>query len=228
MHLLTVASVFLLFASTTLAASCSSFAQSGQAYTQPSIRTQIISKGLLCNSTASDCRVPIGGYVTDERTLNITVDSPDSIFELISDTVNIAFNETAVTTRVGDTGPNGVPQTWPVQNGTAGYVGFTANQRCVSGVLSGCEDAPLNNTAVEACTPILGVGDQLSGTIATITSDSVGLTCNPANTTKAKNGNNSNSCTGTEDQTGMGVADGLKGGSLVLLLSALFVAIIGI
>ncbi|KAI5236761.1 hypothetical protein E4T43_08415 [Aureobasidium subglaciale] len=231
MHFPASAAVSLFFSSTALAASCSSFTQSGQPYTQPSLRTQIISKGVVCDveTTARGCPVPFGGWVTDERTLNITVADPDSIFERISDTVNFTFNKT-VTEWIGSTDAAN-PDTAYIKNGTAIYEGFTSAHRCVSGTLSGCADSALEDTAIEACTPYSNTGGSLFGTIGPITSDRsavAALTCNPANTTEAKNGNNSNSCTGTEDQTGMSVANGLRGGSLVLLISAFFVAIIGI
>ncbi|KAI5200582.1 hypothetical protein E4T39_05711 [Aureobasidium subglaciale] len=231
MHFLASAAVPLFYSSTALAASCSTFTQSGQPYTQPSVRTQIISKGVVCDveTTARGCPVPYGGWVTDERTLNITVADPDSIFERISDTVNFTFNRT-VTEWIGSQDAAN-PDTAYIKNGTAIYEGYTSAHRCVSGTLSGCDDSELEDTAFEACTPYSNTGNPVSGIIAPITSDRsvvAALTCNPANTTEAKNGNNSNSCTGTEDQTGVGVADGLRGGSLVLLIAAMSVAVIGL
>ncbi|KAG9763610.1 hypothetical protein KCU73_g1341, partial [Aureobasidium melanogenum] len=197
----TTAVVFFSCAASALAASCSSFTASQDAYTQPALRTSIISKGVICNSTTNDCRVPIGGYVTDQRTLNITIDSAGPIFESIAAAVEFPFNET-VTTWVGASTITS-EQTWPIKSGTSGYIGFTPNHRCTSGRLSGCDSSTLEGSYVEACTPYSIADSQLSGTIAAIVADGSvveTLTCNPANTTAAQNGNSSNSCSSTDSK----------------------------
>jgi hypothetical protein len=226
MHFLTPAAIGFALSSTLVsAASCSSYTPSGERYTQPGIRTIIISKGVVCDT---NCRVDIGGYVTDTRTLNITVDSPDSIYQRITDTVDLKFNKT-VTEWVGGMSSSTAPQTWPIANGTAGYVGFTVNHRCTSGKLSGCDTSALEDVYVEACTPVFEAGG-LSGTIAAITTDrsnAQALTCNPANTTAAKNGNNSNSCSAADSQPGTGAAARLGDVSMALLVGSLAIAVFG-
>jgi hypothetical protein len=221
MHFLTSAAIgFALSSNLAYAASCSSFTPSGELYTQPGIRTTIISKGIVCET---NCRVDIGGYVTDARSLNITVDSPDPIYQRISDVVKLTFN-TTVTRWVGLNSSPTAPQSWPIANNTAGYVGFTSNHHCTAGKLSGCDTSALEDVYVEACTPYM-VADELSGTIAAIATDrstAEAVTCNPANTTAAKNGNFSNSCSAAT-----GAAARLGDVSMTLLIGSLVVAVFG-
>jgi hypothetical protein len=227
MHFLTSTAISFALSSTLVsAASCSSYTPSEEPYTQPALRTFIISKGVICDSTTGPCRVDIGGYVTDTRTLNITLDSPDAIYQRISSTVNFGFNE-SVTEWVGGMSSPTAPQTWPIQNGSAGYVGWTANHRCTAGQLSGCDDSALENVYVEACTPYI-VASELSGSIAAIATDkstAEAVTCNPANSTAAKNGNNSNSCSAADSATGD--AAGLGHASMALLVGSLVLGVFG-
>ncbi|CAD0111459.1 unnamed protein product [Aureobasidium uvarum] len=192
------------------------------------LTTFIVSKGVTCDSTTGDCRVPIGGYVTDTRSLNITISSPDSIYDRIGETVNFKFNDT-ITAWVGGASSPGSPQTWAITNGTSGYVGFTPNHRCAAGTLTGCDDAAVEGIEVEACSPY-STADGLSGTFAAIVLDRSSVeafTCNPANTTAAKDGNNSNSCSAADSQPDTGDATRLGSVSMMLLVSALGVAVLG-
>ena len=78
---------------------------------------------------------------------------------------------------------------------------------------------------VEGCTPILE-GGELSGTISAIATDrstALAVTCNPANTTASKNGNNSNTCDAAET----GDAARLGDVSMVLFVGSLVVAVFG-
>lgn len=124
----------------------------------------------------------------------------------------------------------GDPQDWPIQNGTSAYVGFTANHRCTTGILSGCDDSAIEGVYVEACSPINSIGGQISGTFATIVSDRSmveSLTCNPANTTAAKNGNNSNTCSDASSQIPVSDASRLGGVFTMLFVGSLGVAVLG-
>ncbi|KAI4838102.1 hypothetical protein E4T44_08205 [Aureobasidium sp. EXF-8845] len=226
MYFLTSTAIgFALSSTLASAASCSSYTPSRERYTQPGIRTTIISKGIVCDT---NCRVDIGGYVTDARSLNITVDSSDPIYQLISDVAKLTFNNT-VTRWVDLTSSPTAPQSWPIANGTAGYVGFTANHHCTAGKLSGCDSSALEDVFVEACTPYI-VADELSGTIGAIATDrstAEAVTCNPANTTAAKNGNFSNSCSATDSQPGTGAAARMGDASMALLVGSLAIAVFG-
>jgi hypothetical protein len=225
MHYFLSTIVIALLSSPVSTTSCSAFDVSNEPYTQPALRTSIISQGLTCNSKSGDCRVPIGGYVTDRRTLNVTISAADAVFQRISDTVGFPFNDT-VTTWVGASVVNS-QQTWPLQNNTSGYIGFTPNHRCTSGRLSGCDDSTLEDTYVEACTPYSIADAQLSGSIAAIATDrsvAEGMTCNPANTSAAQNGEFSNSCSTTGSPPEKNTASGLGAASLGLLFCTLFVA----
>jgi hypothetical protein len=87
------------------------------------------------------------------------------------------------------------------------------------------DTAALENVDVEACTPYLLAGE-LSGSVGAIVTDrssALAVTCNPANTTAAKNGNNSNSCDAAET----GDAETLGGVSMILLVGSLVVAVFG-
>ncbi|KAK6001153.1 hypothetical protein QM012_003236 [Aureobasidium pullulans] len=210
-----------------LAQSCSGFnatnGPNGPTYTSVD-GSRIISKGANCPST-KDCEVEYGGYVTAGRTINISDSSyADSVFKTISSAVHLEFTEV-------DTYPvsNG---TMGFQNGASGYVVFTPYTICTTGRLSGCDADELNGEIVQACTPDLStLGGRISGRIGPVTivgDDLKWLTCNPANTTQAKNGNASNSCTGTEDETDhTGTASGLGEVSLLLLSGSLLVAFVG-
>ncbi|THY35943.1 hypothetical protein D6D01_00873 [Aureobasidium pullulans] len=230
MHTITPAAILFFLLPSASAASCSSFTPSQDPYSQPASNTFIISKGVTCDSTTDVCRVPIGGYVTDGRTLNITTDSEDSIYQRIADTVGFSFNESK-TTWWGSSNFS-EPDTWPIQNGTSGYVGWTAIHRCTAGQLSDCDASTLEGVYVEACTPFPPSGDvEFSGTTAAITTDrstAEALTCNPANTTAAQNGNYSISCSTADSQPEEGAASGLGGVSLVMLSASLLVGFVGI
>jgi len=79
---------------------------------------------------------------------------------------------------------------------------------------------------VEACTPYPVTGEELSGTIAEIGTDrqaAVAVSCNPANTTQAKEGNYTGSCDAVET----GDAAGRGHVSVLLLVCALGVAMFG-
>ncbi|KAH0276768.1 hypothetical protein KCU91_g3647, partial [Aureobasidium melanogenum] len=231
MHFFTHTAISIALASTSVcASSCQTYTQSGQPYTQPSDRTFIVSKGVVCESTTGDCRVPIGGYVTDTRTLNVTIASPDSIYDLIGSTVGFKLNKTVTSWVGGESDPQGDPQDWPIANGTSGYVGFTANHRCTSGVMSGCDDSAIEGVHVEACSPYSLADESISGTFAAITTDGStldALTCSPANTTAAKNGNNPSNCTDASSQIPVGDASCLGGVSMILLVGSLMVATFG-
>jgi len=212
-----------------LAQSCSGFNvttnYSDLTYTSISSRSFIISEGVSCPST-QNCTLIAGGYVTDGSTLNTSDQaSASSIFKTISGVVNLQFNET-------QTYPVGTNRgSFTVGNGTSGYVAFTPYTICATGRLSGCQGNDLEGQIVTACA-LEGVkyGDGLSGVSNLVVTDreiASSLTCNPSNTTQAKNGNYSGSsgCTGTQDSTGAGST--LGGVSLALLASSLLVAFVG-
>ncbi|KAK6007398.1 hypothetical protein QM012_004212 [Aureobasidium pullulans] len=212
-----------------LAQSCSGFNvttdYSDLTYTSLGSRSYIISKGVSC-SAAQNCSVDIGGYVTDGRTLNISNDaSTDSIFSTISKVVKLQFNESQTYPVALNHGP------WTIKNGTDGYVAFTPNTLCATGRLSGCQGNNLEGQVVTACT-LEGekYGDGLSGVINEVVTDresAENVTCNPSNTTQARNGNytGSRGCAGTQDETG--AASTVGGVSLALLSVSLLVAFVG-
>ncbi|CAD0098860.1 unnamed protein product [Aureobasidium mustum] len=209
-----------------LAKSCSGFTAidrpNGPTYTSID-GPRVISKGANCPAT-QNCTVPHGGYVTAGRTLNISDPSyADSVFKTISSVVELEFVET---------------KTYPVsngtmgfENGTSGYVIFTPYTICTTGRLSDCDAGELNGELVEACTLDLRSEGRLEGLtspVITVGDDLETLTCNPANTTQAKNGNYSSSCTGSEEEADhTGAASALGGMSLLLLSGSLLVALVG-
>ncbi|KAG9951577.1 hypothetical protein KCU85_g2510, partial [Aureobasidium melanogenum] len=230
MFTISVISAFLLASSQqVLAQSCSGFnvttSYADLTYTSLSSRSYIISKGVSCPA-AQNCSVDIGGYVTDGRTLNISDDaSADSIYKTISKVVNLQFNETQTYPVALNHGP------WTIENGTDGYVVFTPNTRCATGRLSGCQGNNLEGQIVTACA-LEGekYGDGLSGVINEVVTDRetvANLTCNPSNTTQAKNGNytGGRGCTGIQDETG--AAGTVGGASLALLSVSMLVAFVG-
>lgn len=230
MFTISVISAFVLASSQqVLAQSCSGFKvttdYADSTYTSIGSRSYIISKGVECPA-AQNCSVDIGGYVTDGRTLNISDDaSAASIYNTISKVVNLQFNET-------QTYPVALNHdSWTIKNGTDGYVIFTPNTRCATGRLSGCQGNNLEGQIVTACA-LEGqkYGDGLSGVINEVVTDRetvANLTCNPSNTTRARNGNYTGlrGCTGTQDETG--AASTVEGVSLALLSVALLVAFVG-
>lgn len=210
-----------------LAQSCSGFNvttnDSGPTYTSIS-RGFIISKGITCPST-HNCSLDTGGWITDGRTLNITDEaSSKSIYDTISKVVDLQFDETKTYER-----PT-VRDAFTIGNGTSAYIIFTPYTICTTGILSGCEGNNLEGQTVEACTlDRVENGDVLHGLTSPVTTDreiAGELTCNPSNTTQAKNGNYTGNCTDTEDATGAG--NTLGGASLALLATSLLVAFIGL
>ena len=211
-----------------LAQSCSGFNvttdYSDLTYTSISSRGFIISKGVACPST-QNCSLDIGGWVTDGRTLNISDQaSANSIYDTISKVVNLQFNETQTYQVATNRGA------YSIANGTNAYVAFTPYTICATGRLSGCQGNDLEDQIVTACT-LDGVkyGDGLNGAINKVITDRESverLTCNPSNTTQARNGNYTGSCTGAEDATGAGSTLGSV--SLALLGTSLLVAFVGL
>ena len=210
----------------TLAQSCSGFTvikrTSDPTYTSID-GPRVISKGANCPPT-QNCTVPFGGYVTAGRTLNISDSSyADSVFKTISSAVDLEFTE-AKTYPVS----NG---TMGFENGTSGYVIYTPYTICTTGRLSDCDADELNGEIVEACTLDLHSDGRITGLtspVITVGDDLERLTCNPANTTQAKNGNYSSSCSGSEDDVDhTGVASRLGGVSFLLLSGSSLVAFIG-
>jgi hypothetical protein len=121
--------------------------------------------------------------------------------------------------------------TFTVGNGTNAYVVFTPYTICTTGRLSGCQGNDLEGQIVEACA-LEGVkyGDGLSGVANLVATDreiASSLTCNPSNTTQAKNGNYTGSagCSASQDATGTGSA--LGGVSLALLAGSTLAAFVG-
>ncbi|KEQ73367.1 hypothetical protein M436DRAFT_63677 [Aureobasidium namibiae CBS 147.97] len=209
-----------------LAQSCSGFNvttdYSDSTYTSIS-RSFIISKGITCPSS-QNCSLDTGGWVTDGRTLNISDQaSAKSIYETISKVVDLDFKEpqTYEVTTIQDA--------FKIGNSTSAYVVFTPYTICATGILSDCEGNDLEGQTVEACTlDNAENGDRLNGLTNSVVTDreiAGSLTCNPSNTTQAKNGNYTGSCTGAEDATGAGST--LGGVSLALLATSLLVAFVG-
>jgi hypothetical protein len=212
-----------------LAQSCSGFNvttdYSDLTYTSIGGRSYIISEGVACPST-QNCTLAAGGYVTEGPTLNISDQaSAKSIYKTISGVVNLQFNETQTYSVASNRG------TFTVGNGTNAYVVFTPSTLCTTGRLSGCQGNDLEGQIVEACA-LEGVkyGDGLSGVANLVATDreiASSLTCNPSNTTQAKNGNYTGSagCSASQDATGTGSA--LGGVSLALLAGSTLAAFVG-
>ncbi|KAI4743705.1 hypothetical protein E4T50_05903 [Aureobasidium sp. EXF-12298] len=213
------------------AATCSNFTIVGaNNYTKPSSMTFAVSQGVVCNGTA-DCSVPVGGYVQDRRTTNLTDPVLDWAFQLISNATGFPFNATLVGA-VENT-------TYTINAGSSGYVGFTPTYRCTQGTFSGCENKDLNGMPVEACTPFGWEEGMINGTLAAIATSpetALALVCNPANTSLASSGNNTNFCINpTNSSSGNTTAPDLRAGAAmsssvgtVLLSVALMVAMIGV
>jgi hypothetical protein len=213
------------------AATCSNFTIVGaNNYTKRSSMTFAVSQGVVCNG-ASDCSVPVGGYVQDRRTTNLTDSSLDWAFQLISNATGFPFNATLVGA-VENT-------TYTINAGSSGYIGFTPTYRCTQGTFSECENKDLNGMPVEACTPFGWEEGMINGTLAAIATSpetAMALVCNPANTSLASSGNNTNFCISpTNSSSGNTTAPDLRAGAAasssvgtVLLSVALMVAMIGV
>jgi len=213
------------------AATCSNFTIVGENnYTKPSSMTFAVSQGVVCSGT-SDCSVPVGGIVTDHRTTNLTDSTMDWAYPLISNATGFLFNTTLVGA-VENT-------TYTINAGSSGYIGFTPTYRCTQGTFSGCENKDLDGTPVEACTPFGWETGTINGTLAAIATSpetAMALVCNPANTSLASSGNNTNFCINpTNSSSGNTTAPDLRAGAAVsssvgtvLLSVALLVAMMGV
>lgn len=215
------------------ATTCANFTVStsiggNETYTRPAHMTFAVSKGVVCN-LGSDCTVPVGGYVTDQRLLNISSPSTDSIFSLITKTTHVPFNSSFVGS-VENT-------TWPITAGTSGYIGFTPLHKCVQGILSGCNGDDLEGLGVEACTPFAANGNGIQGVLAAVSTSAQAaqaMVCNLANTSLASNGNNTNVCVVPTNSSGNSTAGQTQNaGSTAsfgfsLLTTALLVAVFAV
>jgi hypothetical protein len=212
---------------------CSDFTISGSEganYTKPASTTFAVSRGVVCKGV-SDCSVPIGGYVIDHRTTNLTSLSLDWVFQLVSNTTGYSFS-TTLTGAIENT-------TALIPAGTSGYTGFTPTHRCTSGRLSNCSNHDLEGLVIEACTPIAVTNNGVDGVLAAVaTSQSTAeaLVCNPANTSLASSGNGTSFCMNpTNSSLGDPTSPDLGGGAGIsrsastgLFVVALLVAIMGI
>ncbi|KAH0287142.1 hypothetical protein M436DRAFT_62099 [Aureobasidium namibiae CBS 147.97] len=213
------------------AATCTNFTIVGENnYTKPSSMTFAVSQGVVCSGT-SNCSVPVGGIVTDHRMTNLTDSTMDWAYPLISNATGYPFGTTLVGA-VDNT-------TYTINAGSSGYIGFTPTYRCTQGTFSGCEDKGLDGTPVEACTPFGWETGTINGTLAAIATSpetAMALVCNPANTSLASSGNNTNFCINpTNSSSGNTTAPDLRAGAAVsssvgtvLLSVALLIATIGV
>ncbi|TIA29970.1 hypothetical protein D6C79_09788 [Aureobasidium pullulans] len=169
-------------------ATCSTFDTDGRSYTRPGPSPFTISAGIVCTGR-SPCDIPVGGFVTVDRSLNISSlddGTVSDIFALISSSDTSVTFEESMTNNISST-------TQRFENGTAGYVIFTPTLRCVSGTLGGCPSgnaAVTDGTIVEACTPTGSPQDpdDIVGSIDIVKADEAtakALTCNPANVSSA-------------------------------------------
>ncbi|THW84503.1 hypothetical protein D6D18_07800 [Aureobasidium pullulans] len=169
-------------------ATCSTFDTDGRSYTRPGPSPFTISAGIVCTGR-SPCDIPVGGFVTVDRSLNISSlddGTVSDIFALISSSDTPVTFEESMTNNISST-------TQRFENGTAGYVIFTPTLRCISGTLGGCpsgNSAVTDGTIVEACTPTGSPQDpdDIVGSINIVKADEAtaeALTCNPANVSSA-------------------------------------------
>ncbi|THX15103.1 hypothetical protein D6D13_02393 [Aureobasidium pullulans] len=169
-------------------ATCSTFDTDGKSYTRPGPSPFTISAGIVCTGS-SPCDIPVGGFVTVDRSLNISSlddGTVSDIFALISSSDTSVTFEESTTNNISST-------TQRFENGTAGYVIFTPTLRCISGTLGGCPSgnaAVMDGTIVEACTPTGSPQDpdDIVGSINIVKADEAtaeALTCNPANVSSA-------------------------------------------
>lgn len=208
----------------TIRATCSNFSIRGEPYTQPGPSPYIISAGIVCSGT-TPCNIPVGGFVTVDRSLNVSsLDDATSsdIYALIASSgIDFEFEE-SLTSNITAT-------TQRIQNGTAGYVAFTPNFRCVSGTLNGCPSSNQDlkdGTIIEACTPI-GSEDDISGTISPVVTDEASakaLICNPANVSDAADAPNKTcrSSTGGDETSDAGRVSWVAG-----MVSTAFICALG-
>ncbi|KAH0275252.1 hypothetical protein KCU91_g4696, partial [Aureobasidium melanogenum] len=180
--------LFLLMSAPALVrATCNNFTLEGEPYTLPGPTLYIISSGVVCKGK-QNCTILAGGFITANRLLNNS--SPDDsvnndLFALIASASNISF-EKSVSDNIST-----VTQTF--EHGTAGYVHFRPDFRCVNGIFSGCPAGsahlPAGEVAVQACTPdARNNNDHISGTMSKVLSDEAtakDLGCNPANVSSA-------------------------------------------
>ncbi|CAD0084843.1 unnamed protein product [Aureobasidium vineae] len=185
-----------------LAQSCSGFIVFNRfpdpTYTSIRDHGQIISKDVDC-PPEHNCTVPYGGYITGGRTMNISNQSfADSVFDTISSVVNLEFTET-------ETYPVAMG-TQTVANGTSAYILYTPYTICTTGRLSDCgTNYELNGETVEACTFDLDSDGGITGKINALIvagQTAAGLTCNPSNTTQAKEGQYYGTCPDGQVQDG--------------------------
>ncbi|THZ80884.1 hypothetical protein D6C84_07065 [Aureobasidium pullulans] len=150
---------------------------------RPGPHTHRISKGIDCKNKTEKCPITAGGYVGEKPTLNITTDSPDSIFKLIGHTKN-GYNFTSILSDIGT-------HHYEILIGTSGWVTFTPRESCVTGTLTGCQGDIVDGTVVRACTPYLQ-DNVIEGKFAWAerVPSEYDLSCNPANTTAAKTSGN--------------------------------------
>ncbi|THY83274.1 hypothetical protein D6C95_08510 [Aureobasidium pullulans] len=200
--------------------SCSNFtlaAYEGLPYLdlRPGPHTHRISKGIDCKNKTEKCPITAGGYVGEKPTLNITTDSPDSIFKLIGHTKN-GYNFTSILSDIGT-------HHYEILIGTSGWVTFTPRESCVTGALTGCEGDIVDGTVVRACTPYLQ-DNVIEGKFAwdeRVPSE-YDLDCNPANTTAAKTSGDATDCQSDikADDDQRNVASPLNNAYLYLLIAA--------
>ncbi|KAI4181757.1 MAG: hypothetical protein L6R41_006424 [Letrouitia leprolyta] len=124
------------------------FTQVGDVYTVPSISTRRVSVGIDCpqSDRNTTCPLQTGGVITESRSLNITTDSEDKVFDAVRQATNGTFEE-SITSPVANF-------TYQVDPGTMGWYGFTPTLYCYGGTLGDCIGGDVvAGTAIEACEP---------------------------------------------------------------------------
>ncbi|THX26173.1 hypothetical protein D6D12_06395 [Aureobasidium pullulans] len=180
---------------------------------RPGPHTHRISKGIDCKNKTEKCPITAGGYVGEKPTLNITTDSPDSIFKLIGHTKN-GYNFTSILSDIGT-------HHYEILIGTSGWVTFTPRESCVTGTLTGCQGDIIDDTVVRACTPYLQ-DNVIEGKFAWAerVPSEYDLSCNPANTTAAKTFGEATDCESDMKDDKKNVAGSLNDAYLCLIIAA--------
>ncbi|THW50109.1 hypothetical protein D6D21_02104 [Aureobasidium pullulans] len=182
-------------------ASCSTFDTDGRSYTRPGPSPFTISAGIVCTGR-SPCDIPVGGFVTVDRFLNISSlddGTVSDIFALISSSdISITFKESMTNNNSSTT-----------QRGNA---------------------AVTDGSIVEACTPTGSPQepDDIVGSIDIVKADEAtaeALTCNPANVSSAAEAPNM-ACRSQKGGETSGAVRMSEVGSAVVMISLIFFALV--
>lgn len=126
------------------------FNKQGNSYKEYSDKIYAVSPTKECGKDATECGADSQNVqISENRTLNVTTDKEDEVFDAISKATGLNFDE-SVDEETGE----GVSCSIGIDSGDKIYVGYSPGFECVNGTMGDCVEGVKEGLPVKACYPI--------------------------------------------------------------------------